>query len=105
MPDIDPRAELAPRNVVALALHRAMAEQNGLPCHLDARVVRDVSARFPSIAATLAAQGLSLADDLIPVTPAAHYVMGGVATDRCPRGEPAGVELAARGCGLRSAGG
>ena len=81
MPDIDPRAELAPRNVVALALHRAMAEQNGLPCHLDARVVRDVSARFPSIAATLAAQGLSLADDLIPVTPAAHYVMGGVATD------------------------
>ncbi|MCT1446323.1 L-aspartate oxidase [Brevibacterium casei] len=81
MPDIDPRAELAPRNVVALALHRAMAEQNGLPCHLDARAVPDVSARFPSIAATLAAQGLSLADDLIPVTPAAHYVMGGVATD------------------------
>ena len=81
MPGIDPRTELAPRNVVALALHRTMAGQNGLPCHLDARAVADVAARFPSISATLSAQGLSLADDLIPVTPAAHYVMGGVATD------------------------
>lgn len=81
MPAIDPRAELAPRSVVALALHRTMAEQNGLPCHLDARAVPDVDVRFPSIAAHLSAHGLSLAADLIPVTPAAHYVMGGITTD------------------------
>ncbi|QQB14352.1 L-aspartate oxidase [Brevibacterium casei] len=81
MPAIDPRAELAPRSVVALALHRTMAEQNGLPCHLDARAIPDVDARFPSIAAHLSIHGLSLADDLIPVTPAAHYVMGGITTD------------------------
>ncbi|MCM1011644.1 MULTISPECIES: L-aspartate oxidase [unclassified Brevibacterium] len=81
MPAIDPRAELAPRNVVALALRRTMAGQNGRPCHLDARAIPDVDARFPSIAAHLSAHGLSLADDLIPVTPAAHYVMGGITTD------------------------
>lgn len=81
MPAIDPRAELAPRSVVALVLHRTMAEQNGLPCHLDARAIPDGDARFPSIAAHLSTHGLSLADDLIPVTPAAHYVMGGITTD------------------------
>ncbi|TSI14220.1 L-aspartate oxidase [Brevibacterium aurantiacum] len=81
MPDIDPRAELAPRDVVAPAIHRTMAAQNGAFCHLDARAIPEVSARFPSITRGLAAHGLDLATDLIPVTPAAHYFMGGIATD------------------------
>lgn len=81
MPDIDRRAELAPRDVVALAIHRTMAVQNGEPCYLDARAIPEVAAHFPSITRGLAAHGLDLATDLIPITPAAHYFMGGVATD------------------------
>lgn len=81
MSGIDPRGELAARAVVALGLHRRMARQNGLPCHLDARAVPAVGERFPTIAAALRAQGLSLSEDLVPVTPAAHYLMGGVVTD------------------------
>lgn len=82
MTDIDDRAELASRDVVALALHRRQAAQDGRPCFLDARAVPDVRAKFPSITAGLASHGLDLSRDLIPVTPAAHYFMGGVATDR-----------------------
>ncbi|WP_025776841.1 L-aspartate oxidase [Brevibacterium sp. VCM10] len=82
MADVDDRAELASRDVVALALHRRQAEQDGRPCFLDARAVPDGKAKFPSITAGLASQGLDLSRDLIPVTPAAHYFMGGVATDR-----------------------
>ena len=82
MYDVDDRAELASRDVVALALHRRQAAQDGGPCFLDARAIPDVEAKFPSITAGLAAYGLDLSRDLIPVTPAAHYFMGGVATDR-----------------------
>ncbi|WP_166822934.1 L-aspartate oxidase [Brevibacterium limosum] len=91
MCDIDDRAELASRDVVALALHRRQAAQGGRPCFLDARAVPDVSAKFPSITAGLAAHGLDLSRDLIPVTPAAHYFMGGVATDRDGRTTIAGL--------------
>lgn len=83
MPDVHPDAELAPRDVVARAIARTMAAQGGLPVHLDARAIgRDrLAERFPTITARCAEQGLSLADDLVPVAPAAHYAMGGVATD------------------------
>lgn len=81
MPTLDRRGELAPRDVVALALHRRSLAQDGRPCYLDARSVPEVSARFSSITRGLAEHGLDLAADLIPVTPAAHYFMGGVATD------------------------
>ncbi|WP_209371534.1 L-aspartate oxidase [Brevibacterium renqingii] len=81
MREVDDRAELAPRDVVALALHRRSAAQDGRPCFLDARRVPEVAARFPSITRGLAARGLDPEQDLIPVTPAAHYFMGGIATD------------------------
>ncbi|WCE39275.1 L-aspartate oxidase [Brevibacterium sp. BDJS002] len=91
MPDIDRRGELAPRDVVALAIHRRMAEQNGLPCYLDARSVPEVVTHFPSIARGLGAHGFDLAADLIPVTPAAHYFMGGINTDLDGRTNIAGL--------------
>lgn len=91
MTDIDDRAELASRDVVALALHRRQAAQDGRPCFLDARAVPDVTAKFPSITTGLAAHGVDLSRDLIPVTPAAHYFMGGVATDRDGRTSIAGL--------------
>lgn len=81
MPGLDPRGELAPRDVVALAIHRTMARQDGEPCYLDARAVPEVADHFPSIARGLSERGFDLAADLIPITPAAHYFMGGIATD------------------------
>lgn len=84
-----PAAELAPRDVVARALEaelRAVSARAGdkpAACYLDATALPppQLARRFPRIAATLAQFGLSLARDWIPVRPAAHYAMGGIATD------------------------
>jgi L-aspartate oxidase len=71
--------ELAPRDEVALAIHTEL-ERTGEPAvWLDMRKVE--VERFPNIEAALADVGLNPARDLLPVTPAAHYTMGGVATD------------------------
>jgi L-aspartate oxidase len=71
--------ELAPRDQVALAI-QAQLERSGRPAvSLDMREV-DL-ARFPNIAAALDEVGLDPTRELIPVAPAAHYTMGGVATD------------------------
>lgn len=85
MTQIDPRAELAPRDVIARAIHA----QNlaGHEVYLDARRLDAergggfLARRFPSISARLAGCGLDLARDLIPVRPAQHYLMGGILTD------------------------
>ncbi|MBM3777680.1 MAG: L-aspartate oxidase [Acidimicrobiia bacterium] len=78
----DPAGDLAPRDVVARGLAAEMARTGAPVClsmaHLDAGFVRG---RFPTIAAVCARAGLDLARDRIPVSPAAHYVMGGVETD------------------------
>lgn len=74
-----PLLELAPRDVVARAItHEAM---DG-PVYLDMRhVKKDLAARFPGISKFLAKYQLELRRDLIPVRPAAHYLMGGIRTD------------------------
>jgi L-aspartate oxidase len=71
--------ELAPRDQVALAIQAELERSGGQAVGLDMRSV-DV-ARFPNIAAALAEVGIDPRSDLIPVAPAAHYTMGGVATD------------------------
>jgi L-aspartate oxidase len=81
-----PLLELAPRDVVARAITReGFGEPEGrlLPVYLDMRHVTgiDLSKRFPGISRFLVRHDLSLAKDLIPVRPAAHYLMGGVKTD------------------------
>ncbi|HEY1275061.1 MAG TPA: FAD-dependent oxidoreductase [Thermoleophilaceae bacterium] len=68
--------ELAPRDQVALAIE---AERRAGPVRLDMRAV-DL-ARFPNIAAALAEVGIDPAAEPVPVAPAAHYTMGGVAID------------------------
>ncbi len=74
-----PLLELAPRDVVARAITR---EGMSGPVYLDMRHVRkDLQARFPGISKFLAKYHLELGRDLIPVRPAAHYLMGGVRTD------------------------
>jgi L-aspartate oxidase len=78
----DPRGDLASRDRVSQAIVLEM-RRTGLPvyltmAHLTAPVVRE---RFPVIAELCARVGLDLARDRLPVGPAAHYMMGGVATD------------------------
>jgi L-aspartate oxidase len=80
-----PLLELAPRDVVARAITREGMGAGGeiLPVYLDMRHVTkiDPATRFPGISQFLAEHGLDLRRDLIPVRPAAHYLMGGVRTD------------------------
>jgi L-aspartate oxidase len=71
--------ELAPRDEVALAIEDELRASGGRAVSLDMRGVD--MARFPNIAAALADVGLDPRSDLVPVAPAAHYSMGGIATD------------------------
>ncbi len=83
MSDYDPRGELAPRDVVSLAIVDQM-EKTRHPNvfldlnHLDPAKVRE---RFPSIAAVCAEFNLDISRDRIPVRPGAHYIMGGISVD------------------------
>src|SRR5881227_3941631 len=77
-------AELAPRDVVARAIVRQ--QRAGHRVYLDARKLAPTFARrFPGILALCKARGIDPRRDLIPVTPAAHYMMGGIVTDLCGR--------------------
>ncbi|MDQ1594445.1 MAG: L-aspartate oxidase, partial [Arthrobacter pascens] len=84
-----PDAELAPRDVVSrsIALHlAALGDPNG-HVYLDARVIEDargagfLARRFPTITRRTLEAGIDWTTELVPVAPAAHYWMGGVATD------------------------
>ena len=83
MPEVDPRAELAPRDVVARAIIRQM-EKTKHPnvyldlSHLDPAQVRK---RFPGIDRVCRSFDLDITRDRIPVRPAAHYFIGGVTVD------------------------
>lgn len=76
-------AELAPRDVVARGIARQMALQNGTPVLLDATALGAsfLRKRFPTIDAACRERGVDWSKEPIPVTPAAHYWMGGVHTD------------------------
>ncbi len=76
-----PDAELAPRDVVARSIARAMAEQGGRPVLLDATEIADLETRFPSVTASVRAAGFDWTRTPVRVTPAAHYSMGGIRTD------------------------
>ena len=78
----EPAGDLASRDLVARAIVREM-QRTAAPvyltmAHLDPAYVRR---RFPTITQACAQAGLDLAADPIPVSPAAHYVMGGIETD------------------------
>lgn len=84
MTAVHPQAELAPRDVVARGIARAMAAQGGAPVLLDATGLggpRALATRFPTIDARVRSAGFDWARAPIPVSPAAHYSMGGVLTD------------------------
>ncbi|WP_309108526.1 L-aspartate oxidase [Arthrobacter sp.] len=90
MPDYHPDAELAPRDVVSrsIALHLAgTGAPADSPVYLDARAVEAskgpgfLARRFPTLTAATRAAGYDWTAEVLPVSPAAHYWMGGVATD------------------------
>jgi len=81
---VHPDAELAPRDIVARAIHRRIA--SGHQVFLDCReaVGSAFAERFPTVFAACHAAGIDPATQPIPVAPAAHYHMGGIASDaRC----------------------
>lgn len=89
MTDVDERAELAPRDVVARENFRVMQRQNGRPVMLDVSpMARDhpdlasfLARRFPTIDEYTRSLGFDWSSEPIPVAPAAHYYMGGIRTD------------------------
>jgi L-aspartate oxidase len=94
-----PLLELAPRDVVARAIaHEGLDARSGeaREVFLDMRHVKgvDLHRRFPGISSFLAGYSLDLSRDLIPVRPAAHYLMGGVRTDLSGRSTVRGLYAA-----------
>ncbi len=93
MPDHDPRAELAPRDVVARAIDFEM-KKHGLDCvyldisHQSPEFLRE---HFPNILARCAELGIDITKEPIPVVPAAHYTCGGVVTDLAGHTDIAGL--------------
>ena len=83
MPDVHPLAELAPRDIVSRAIERVMEDSHRPNVWLDARHLGRtlLETRFPTIYEKCAEAGFDLASDLIPVAPAAHYMIGGVRVD------------------------
>ncbi|WP_300266384.1 L-aspartate oxidase [Microbacterium sp.] len=90
--DTHPDGELAPRDVVSRAIAQHAAAQ-GSPVRLDARMIgaARLAERFPTIDRVTRDRGFDWAREPIPVTPAAHYLMGGVVTDLDGRTSLAGL--------------
>jgi L-aspartate oxidase len=81
--------ELAPRDEVARAVQREMRSSGAGSVDLD---MRDVDpALFPNVVSALRGAGIDPERELVPVAPAAHYMMGGIATDLDARATLAGL--------------
>jgi len=83
MNHIHPLKELAPRDIVSKAIYDVIASTQEPFVYLDTRHLETsyLKERFPNIYKTLEKNGLILGIDLIPVTPVAHYTIGGICTD------------------------
>ncbi len=81
--------ELAPRDEVARAVHRQMLASGASSVGLDMRHVDP--ALFPNVVTALRRAGIDPEHELVPVAPAAHYMMGGIATNLDARATVAGL--------------
>jgi L-aspartate oxidase len=75
--------DLAPRDVVSASMARRMAELGADHCYLDATVLDPLllESHFPTFVAACRAAGIEPKSDWVPVSPTAHYTMGGVLSD------------------------
>jgi L-aspartate oxidase len=83
MPRYHPDAELAPRDVVARAIASEIlaSDVDFVTLDLTKNSAQEIAARFPTIYSTCVAYGIDPATQPIPVSPAEHYMMGGIRTD------------------------
>ncbi|HEX7662642.1 MAG TPA: FAD-binding protein, partial [Pseudonocardiaceae bacterium] len=95
MAGVHPLEDLAPRDVVAAAITRRMAETGTDHVYLDATALGERFARrFPTVQAACLAAGVNPATDPIPVAPAAHFACGGVVASVDGRTELVGLYAA-----------
>ncbi len=78
-----PAMELAPRDIVSRAIVSEMRKADSSSVYLDITHLRPdyVKKRFPKIYSTCMKFGIDITEDVIPIRPCAHYMMGGVMTD------------------------
>ena len=97
MKDYHPDAELAPRDIVSRAIISEMVKTNSNHVYLDlAHLGKEfLKSRFPKIYLTCLQYNVDITKELVPVSPAAHYIMGGVKT---------GIDTATNIKGLYAAG-
>lgn len=103
MNQVHPLHSLAPRDIVARAIHSEM-QRLGKPnmfIDLSGRTPKDIRSHFPNIFAKCMEVGIDITKEWIPVVPAAHYMCGGVLVDTWSRTEINGLyacgEIAATG--------
>ena len=83
MQEYTPERDLAPRDVVARSILYEMEKTNADNVFLDVThlPLRTVTTRFPNIYRVCLQQGIDITKEMIPVAPAAHYMIGGVRTN------------------------
>ena len=83
MPRYDERLELAPRDIVSRSIVAEMRRTGTRNVFLDMTAMKEdfLKERFPKIYETCKFYNLNIAEDLLPVSPASHYCMGGIRTD------------------------
>ena len=92
----DERLELAPRDIVSRSIVAEMRKTGTRTVYLDMTAMEEIflKERFPKIYETCKFYGLDIAKDLLPVSPASHYCMGGIRTDLHGRSTVAGLYAA-----------
>lgn len=81
MPDIHPDAEMAPRDIVARAIYlESQRTKNAIFLDLSP-IQKELFERFPTITKRCKEAGIDINKEFIPVSPAAHYFMGGIQTN------------------------
>jgi L-aspartate oxidase len=87
MKDYDESAELAPRDIVSRAILSQMLKTKATHVYLDVRNFEKehFAKRFPQISELCESFDIDISKDLIPVRPSAHYIIGGVKTDKSTR--------------------
>jgi len=82
MKEIHPLAELAPRDTVASAIYNQMKKDNVQNVYLSLKHLNGsyIKERFSAIYEEILKKGLDITTDLIPIAPAAHYMVGGIQT-------------------------